>query len=91
MEQHPVKTKQCRPPFIRYFLLFVTWFILSPQAYALGPHELAVIINESDDLSIQIGEYYARQRNIPQENVIRIKFPPGKTIMTKKEFAVIKQ
>jgi uncharacterized protein (TIGR03790 family) len=41
---------------------------------------VAVIINEQSPASIRIGEYYARQRAVPSENVIRISLPPAEEV-----------
>lgn len=57
---------------------------------SLGPEDLAVIVNDNDPLSRQIGEYYQKRRNIPQENLIHVRFRPGTTIMTRSEFARVK-
>ena len=36
-------------------------------------NDLGLIINESDPLSVQIGEYYQQRRSIPAENVVRVR------------------
>ena len=53
--------------------------------------ELAVVINERDALSRAIGRYYQQKRGIPQENVIRVSLPPGKHVLTRAEFAALRQ
>jgi uncharacterized protein (TIGR03790 family) len=40
----------------------------------LGPADLGVVVNTADPLSVAIGEYYVRQRAIPQSNVARVRF-----------------
>ena len=37
--------------------------------------DVAVVINENDNHSVEIGEYFAQKRNIPQENLIYIQCP----------------
>ncbi len=65
--------------------------MLSPgPARALDRTQLAVIINTWDPLSVRIGEYYAAQRRILFQNVIRVGFPPGKTTLTSQEFGALK-
>lgn len=64
-------------------------FLLAKSS--LGPADLAVIVNDSDPLSREIGRYYRTQRNIPAENVIEISFPPGGTAMSRADFARIKE
>ena len=49
-----------------------------------------MIVNTSDPLSVQIGEYYAARRHIIFQNIIRVAFPPGRTALVSKEFADIK-
>lgn len=51
--------------------------------------ELAVLINEDDPLSRQIGTYYQEARHIPDENIIRLHLA-GKTALSTQEFAQIK-
>jgi uncharacterized protein (TIGR03790 family) len=51
---------------------------------------LAVIVNQADPLSQQIGEYYQAKRLIPAENMILIRFPPQRTTLTPGEFQMLK-
>lgn len=39
----------------------------------LTAHELAVVVNEADPLSVAIGDYYRRKRGIPPSNIIRVR------------------
>ncbi|MGX2038851.1 TIGR03790 family protein [Methylocaldum sp. MU1018] len=57
----------------------------------LGPRELAVIVNEADPSSIAIGGYYQKRRSIPDENVIRVSFPPGSDNLPRAQFESVKQ
>jgi uncharacterized protein (TIGR03790 family) len=56
----------------------------------LRPHELAVIVNDSDPLSVQIGDYYRRARELPEENIIHIRFKPGRGQLSADDFAPLK-
>ncbi|MGB7930779.1 MAG: TIGR03790 family protein [Gammaproteobacteria bacterium] len=47
---------------------------------------LAVIVNDADPLSRRIGDYYAQQRHIPENNLIHVSFAAGKPGMTRGEF-----
>ena len=58
---------------------------------ALGSHDLAIIVNDNDALSRQIADYYQQRRQIPQDQVIHIRLPVGKAILTRSEFEEIKQ
>ena len=63
---------------------------LPSQAVALDRAQLAVIVNTWDPLSVEIGKYYAAQRGILFQNIIKVGFPPGRTVIPAKEFAAIK-
>lgn len=65
--------------------------LASPLAWALNAKHLAVIINTSDPLSVQIGEYYAAQRRISFQNIIRVAIVPERTVLTRQEFEEIKR
>jgi uncharacterized protein (TIGR03790 family) len=64
--------------------------LLSSSACALDNTQLAVIINTADPLSVQIGNYYAAQRRILFQNIIKVDFRPGKTTLTVHEFDALK-
>jgi uncharacterized protein (TIGR03790 family) len=65
---------------------------LTPQPWldpALGPldrRHLAVVINDADPLSVALGALYARERGIPEAQLIRLRFAPGRAAMTPKQF-----
>jgi len=42
---------------------------------ALRPEHLAVVINEADPSSVEVGAYYVRRRAIPAANVVRVSIP----------------
>ena len=63
-------------------LLFL-WLALAPApGAALGPEQVAVIVNAADPYSVEIGAYYARRRGIPPANVIPITLPTGQAAMS---------
>lgn len=64
--------------------------LFASTARALDHTQLAVIINTADPLSVKIGDYYAAQRRISFQDIIRVEFPPGKTILTRDEFEAVK-
>jgi uncharacterized protein (TIGR03790 family) len=51
---------------------------------------LAVIINSADPVSVATGEYYARQRQIPPSQVIRVELPVGSSELEVDDFTRIK-
>jgi uncharacterized protein (TIGR03790 family) len=67
----------------------------SPGVFLPNTHlqasQLAVIVNDDDPDSIATAAYYQQRRQIPQSNIIHIRFQPGKTIMQPGEFAVLKK
>lgn len=65
-----------------------------PQVFlpdtGLTANEVALIVNDDDPLSRQIGDYYRTVRKIPERNVIHVRFPPGRSALPAPEFAVLK-
>lgn len=57
----------------------------------LQNHELAIIVNDSDPLSQRIAAYYQQQRNIPDSNIIRVKFNSRRSTIPVDEFIRLKQ
>ena len=72
-------------------LIAMTFALTVSPARALDARHLAVIINTADPLSVRIGEYYAAQRRISFQNIIRVAFPADRTTLTRKEFEDIKE
>jgi len=59
--------------------------VLLPR-YRLFAHELAVIVNDNDPLSQRIAAYYRKARNIPPENILHVRFRPGRPGINKTGF-----
>ena len=60
---------------------------------AVGPldrRHLAVVINTADPLSVALGALYARQRGIPAAQLIRLRFAPGRAVLTPEAFAPLR-
>lgn len=55
-------------------------------AHALGPGELALIVNVSDPASVEAAAYYRQQRDIPAANVIEVSFPHERGALSREEF-----
>lgn len=60
-----------------------------PKA-ALGPDEVAVIVNDDDPLSRKIGEYYRERRGIPAANMIHVRFSAAAPVLSRAEFTRVK-
>ncbi len=64
--------------------------VLLPK-HRLLAHELAIVVNDDDPLSQRIGAYYQKVRNIPPENVLHIRFKPGRPRINEAEFKQLYQ
>ncbi|MBA4141533.1 MAG: TIGR03790 family protein [Nitrosospira sp.] len=56
----------------------------------LTSDDLAVIVNDSDPLSRQVGDYYQKARHIPAGNMIHVRFSPGRNVFSREEFRELK-
>ena len=56
----------------------------------LTPHDIAIVINDSDPLSRQVGDYYRSARHIPESNMIHVEFAPGRSALSRDEFSQLK-
>ncbi len=54
--------------------------IASSAAAAQDGHSVLVVLNDQSSLSRTIGDYYARRRSIPQENICHIRAPETERI-----------
>lgn len=72
------------------FFIFSGLLLFSANAQALDRRHLGVIVNTRDPLSVAIGEYYAQQREIPFQNIIRVSFTPIENVLTRARFDLIK-
>ncbi len=59
---------------------------VSLPSVGLRARDLAVVVNDSDPASVEIGRYYAAQRGIAAEHVIHVRFPPGRDTMSFADF-----
>ncbi|NJD07827.1 MAG: TIGR03790 family protein [Methylococcaceae bacterium] len=56
----------------------------------LEPRQLAIVVNDDDDMSVRIGEYYRERRGIPPENVIHVRFPATSVNLPRDRFSQVK-
>lgn len=47
--------------------------LIASSAFALGPHETALLVNAESESSVKIAAEYASLRSVPQSNIISIK------------------
>jgi uncharacterized protein (TIGR03790 family) len=57
----------------------------------LDARHLALVINSADPLSEAIGGYYQKARHLPADQVIRVRFAPGRTTLPVAEFRRIRR
>jgi len=59
--------------------------------YSLGPEQVAVVINEADAGSVEVGEYYLAARGIPARNLVRVNLPGKPHSLTAQAFKALRQ
>ena len=64
--------------------------LIASAAGAIDRSQLAVVINTRDPLSVRIGEAYAERRRLSFQNIIRVEFTPGASVMSLAEFEAVK-
>ena len=74
----------------RLVCLVTAFWLLMPVARALDAGGMAVVINTRDPASVAIGEAYAARRALSFQNVIRVAFDPGRSVMGAEEFAILR-
>ena len=58
--------------------------LLPPVAFAAS--DLALVINDADPVSREIGAYYAARRGIAADHVVHLRFAPGQAVLGVAEF-----
>ena len=56
----------------------------------LTAEDVALLVNDADPLSRQVGEYYQKARGIPARNVIHLSFPAGRSSLATDDFLRLK-
>ncbi|HEX8603091.1 MAG TPA: TIGR03790 family protein, partial [Pseudoduganella sp.] len=74
------------PAFLLSFLLAAT----AAQAAPLQPAQLAVVINDDEPNSVELGEYYRVARGIPEANVVHVRIPGKPRKIGVEQFAKLK-
>ncbi|WP_235532000.1 TIGR03790 family protein [Pelomonas sp. Root1237] len=63
----------------------------APRLYGrITANELGLVINTADPYSVTVGEYYARRRGIPAEQILRVQLPLRNSL-TREEFTALDQ
>lgn len=48
--------------------------------------QLAVVINENDPSSVEVGKYYAHARGVPARNIVKVRLPAGEKQLSREQF-----
>ena len=55
-------------------------------SYGMTARQIAVVINENDPASVEVGAYYAQARNVPAQNIIKLRLPSGERRLSPEQF-----
>ena len=70
-----------RQPLASYAILLLSFTISLPaQTNAALAKEMVIVINRNDPDSLSIGQYYARQRGIPESRIVQLSAPIKETV-----------
>lgn len=64
---------------------------LVAKAAGLQPSQLALVINDDEPNSVEIGEYYRQARNVPAENLVHVRIPNRPRKLDAEQFGQIKE
>ncbi len=76
-----------------FMLLQVVLLLLFmlPAHAQMSPAQLAIVINDAEPNSVEIGEYYRRARNIPPANIVHVNIPGKPQRLSAADFARLRQ
>jgi len=77
--------------FLTCTLLFLFSGLVAAADSMIRPENVAVVVNDADAKSLEIGQYYLKARRIPQQNLIRINLPDSPRILSAEKFRKLKQ
>ncbi|MET0065817.1 MAG: TIGR03790 family protein [Candidatus Thiodiazotropha sp.] len=97
MSERPARIPRC----LSVLLLLLTGFVATSAiagtlkiilpGHRLAPEQLAVVVNDSDPLSVRIGEYYREARQIPHDNLIHLRFPADRDSLNAETFVPLRE
>jgi len=61
------------------------------EAAALGPAQLAIVVNDADPASIAVAAYYRERRGIPAANVVHVRIPGKPHSLEPARFRLLKE
>jgi uncharacterized protein (TIGR03790 family) len=79
------------PAILRLFIAAAFASAAAPSACAgLQPAQLAVIVNDDEPNSVELGEYYRVARGIPEANIVHVRIPGSPRKLSAEQFARLK-
>ena len=71
----------------RWLLSAILFWAVTARVWAGGSGlNVAVVVNQTSTNSVQLGNYYCEQRQVPPQNLLRINWPGGNTDWTTTDF-----
>ena len=61
------------------------------HAPSIKPDDVAVVVNDQNPNSLEIGDYYLNARNIPRKNLITVSIPAKAAELSEKQFAPMRE
>jgi uncharacterized protein (TIGR03790 family) len=71
---------------LHVFSVLFCWVAVAPAVAELTPQQIAVVVNRSSRESIQVGHHYARQRAVPDAQVIPLELGAVKEAVSRQEY-----
>ena len=62
---------------------------LALPAVGLRASDIAVVVNDADPASVELGRYYAEKRGIAAERIVHVRFAAGHAVMSRADFASV--
>lgn len=78
--------------FITLMMCWLTLAVVAPQsAAAIGPAQLAVVVNDDEPNSVQIAALYSEAHQIPEKNIIHVRIANPQRRLSAQEFAPLRK
>lgn len=65
--------------------------LVKNQRSLITPEDVAVVVNDQDKNSVEIGNYYLNARNIPRKNLIIVSIKPNEGTIYSEEFSELRE
>jgi len=63
---------------------------LTLPAVGLRSSDVAVVVNDADPASVELGRYYAGKRGIAEGRIVHVRFPAGQAVLSHADFARVR-